>query len=96
MLTTECNLKCKYCFGEALEDFEEDFEVEDIDYSLPKTVSYNFQVLERFCSKDPECIITFYGGEPMLRLNDVKKVMDLVRANLFMVQTNGLFQITYF
>lgn len=91
MLTTECNLKCKYCFGEALEDFEEDFKVEDIDYLLPKTVSYDYQVLERFCNKNPECILTFYGGEPLVRLNDVMKVMDLVKAKLFMIQTNGLF-----
>jgi len=91
MLTTECNLECKYCFGEALEDFEEVFEVGDIDYSLPKTVSYNYKVLKRFCSKDPECIITFYGGEPLLRLNDLMTVMDRVDAKLFMIQTNGLF-----
>jgi putative peptide-modifying radical SAM enzyme len=91
MLTTECNLKCKYCFEEALEDFEHDFEIEDIDYSLPKTVNFDYQILKRFCSRDPECVLTFYGGEPLLRLSDIKKVMDLIDAKLFMVQTNGLF-----
>jgi sulfatase maturation enzyme AslB (radical SAM superfamily) len=91
MLTTECNLKCKYCFGEALEDFEEDFEVEDIDYSLPKTMNYDYQILKRFCDKDSDCNLTFYGGEPLLRLNDIKKVMDLVKAKLFMIQTNGIY-----
>ena len=25
VLTTECNLQCRYCFGESLEDFDEDF-----------------------------------------------------------------------
>ncbi len=36
MLTTECNLKCKYCSGESLNDFDEVFDVGNIDYCLPK------------------------------------------------------------
>lgn len=91
MLTTECNLQCKYCFGEVLEDFEEDFDVGDIDYYLPKSVSFDYYELKNFCSKDPNCVLTFYGGEPLLRITDIKRVMDLVEAKFFMVQTNGLF-----
>ncbi len=91
ILTTECNLKCKYCFGEVVEDFEEDFGDLDIDYSLPKTTNYEYKLLERFCKKDQDCILTFYGGEPLLRINDIKTVMDLVSIKFFMIQTNGLF-----
>lgn len=91
MLTTECNLKCKYCFGEVVEDFEEDFGELDIDYLLPKNTNYEYTLLERFCAKDQECILTFYGGEPLLRIEDIKTIMDLVNAKRFMIQTNGLF-----
>ncbi len=91
MLTTECNLKCKYCFGEVVEDFEEDFGELDIDYLLPKNTNYEYKLLERFCAKDQDCILTFYGGEPLLRIEDIKTIMDLVNTKFFMIQTNGLF-----
>jgi len=42
MLTTECNLKCKYCFGEVVEDFGE----LDIDYLLPKNTNYEYKLLQ--------------------------------------------------
>ena len=47
MLTTKCNLKCKYCFGESLEDFN----VGDIDYYLPKKVSFNYNILKIFMKR---------------------------------------------
>jgi uncharacterized protein len=34
--------------------------------------------------------LIFYGGEPLLCLDDVKRIMDCVRARRFAVQTNGL------
>ena len=47
ILTTECNLHCRYCFGETIEDFDEDFGEFDVDYSLPKKAIYDTQVLCR-------------------------------------------------
>ncbi|MEM3731628.1 MAG: TIGR04084 family radical SAM/SPASM domain-containing protein [Candidatus Bathyarchaeia archaeon] len=93
MLTTECNLQCRYCFGEALEDFDSDFGFGglDVDYSLPKRISYDVAVLNQFCSQDLNCVLIFYGGEPLLCLDKVKAIMDHVRAKHFIVQTNGLF-----
>jgi len=90
MLTTECDLQCRYCFGEALEDFDEGFGGFDVDYSLPRRLGYDVGLLERFCGLDPDCVLIFYGGEPLLCLDDVRRVMDFVRVRHFVVQTNGL------
>jgi MoaA/NifB/PqqE/SkfB family radical SAM enzyme len=69
VLTTECNLQCKYCYGETLEDFDEGFADFDVDYSLPRKANYDFRLLAKFCSQDPDCVLTFYGGEPLLCAN---------------------------
>lgn len=90
ILTTECNLQCRYCFGEACEDVDEDFSGFEVDYSLPRRISYDFQELSSFCEKDADCVLTFYGGEPLLCVEDISKIMDSVQAKHFMVQTNGL------
>ncbi len=90
ILTTECNLQCRYCFGETMDDFDEDFGDFDLDYSLPKKANYDFAVLNEFCGKDPDCVVTFYGGEPLLNIDALRKIMDTVKPKHFMMQTNGL------
>jgi uncharacterized protein len=90
MLTTQCNLQCRYCFGEAEDDFDADFSGLDVDYSLPKKASYTWQQLAQFCSGDADCVLTFYGGEPLLCTNEIKQIMDTVKPKHFMIQTNGL------
>jgi uncharacterized protein len=91
ILTTDCNLQCRYCFGESLDDFDEDFSDDlEVDYSLPRKISYNLQLLNDFCSKDPECVVTFYGGEPLLCAEEIRQIMDTVKPKQFMIQTNGL------
>ncbi len=88
--TTDCNLQCRYCFGESMDDFDEDFGEFELDYSLPRKADYNVEYLNRFCRKDPDCVVTFYGGEPLLNSGFVRQVMDKVAAKYFMIQTNGL------
>jgi uncharacterized protein len=90
VLTTECNLQCRYCFGEALEDFDEDFADFDVDYALPRKANYDFALLAEFCRRDPACVLTFYGGEPLLCTNEIRQIMDLAKPRHFMIQTNGL------
>lgn len=90
MLTTECNLQCRYCFGEAVDDFDGDFSGLDVDYSLPKKASYNWHQLSEFCSKDADFVLTFYGGEPLICAKEIQQVMDRVKPKHFMIQTNGL------
>jgi len=90
VVTNECNLQCRYCFGEALDDVDDDFVGFDVEYSLPKRINYDLSLLDKFCSCDPDCVLTFYGGEPLLAVDLIRQIMDRVKAKHFMVQTNGL------
>ena len=90
ILTTECNLQCRYCFGETMEDFDEDFGNFNVDYSLPKKANYDLYLLADFCRKDADCVLTFYGGEPLLCIKEIKQIMDVAKPKHFMIQTNGL------
>jgi uncharacterized protein len=91
ILTSDCNLQCKYCFGESLDDFDEDFGDDiDVDYDLPRKLNYDLALLKDFCRKDPECVLTFYGGEPLLGIDKLRQIMDKVEPKHFMIQTNGL------
>jgi len=90
ILTTQCNSECRYCYGEAVEDIDDDFGGVEVDYSLPRRISYDVEALARFCSLDEDCALTFYGGEPLLCLDEMRRIMDNVGAKLFMIQTNGL------
>jgi putative peptide-modifying radical SAM enzyme len=78
-ITRKCNLNCKYCGENPLQK------------SLPEEISYSVDDLKRFFSKIPNAVITFYGGEPLLKLDLVKSIMDNVPAKYFMLQTNGIF-----
>ena len=89
IMTGECNLHCTYCYGEAIKDADSDFDC-DIDYNLPKAINYNIEDLKNFCLQDSECVLTFYGGEPLLCTDQIREVMNKVPARHFMIQTNGL------
>ncbi len=77
-LTARCNLRCKYCGG-------------SIDKSvMPPELTYSLQQLRSFIESDPEPSIAFYGGEPLLRLDLMEKIMDSINAEHYILQTNGL------
>jgi len=77
-LTQVCNLKCKYCGNTP------DPDVDDVE------VSYSLEELKSFLEKDPEPNICFYGGEPLLRMGLMEKIMDSIPAKRFLIQTNGI------
>jgi uncharacterized protein len=90
ILTTECNSQCRYCYGEALDDVDDDFSDVEVDYDLPRKINYDVSLLHEFCRLDPDCVLTFYGGEPLLCLDELRQIMDKTKPTLFMMQTNGL------
>ncbi len=89
ILTTECDLKCRYCYGKAI-DFSWNKTRLRFDYSLPETISYTIQDLASFISKDPDATLILYGGEPTLRPELIKQILQKVKAKRFMIQTHGL------
>lgn len=76
ILTKECNLDCRYCGGGS------DSEPKEIQYSIP--------ALGKFISRDTDPVIEFYGGEPLLRIDTMEKIMDAVKGQ-YVIQTNGLY-----
>ena len=91
ILTSDCNLQCKYCFGESLDDFDEEFGDDiEVDYDLPRNLNYDVALLDNFCRQDPDCVLTFYGGEPLMQMDKLRQIMDKVSPKHYMIQTNGL------
>jgi len=89
-LTTNCNLKCKYCYGKSCDDFGSDFHGINIDYSIPPRLNYPASFLQHFLEKGHRPVLIFYGGEPLLEIEAMKSVMDAVASASFVIQTNGL------
>jgi putative peptide-modifying radical SAM enzyme len=89
-LTTNCNLKCKYCYEKSCEDFGSDFHGLGIDYSIPSSVAYGIEVLRNFMGQDSDPVVIFYGGEPLLQMNRLRETIDAIPNGHFVIQTNGL------
>jgi len=62
--TGQCNLKCRYCGGSFPQNV------------VPWQIKYPINRLKRFVSDDPEPIIAFYGGEPLLNVKFIEDVMN--------------------
>nr|MDO8088167.1 TIGR04084 family radical SAM/SPASM domain-containing protein [Candidatus Sigynarchaeum springense] len=77
--TTDCNLGfCRYCRNnESTPPF-------------PRRIAYDIDTLKRFIAKDPDAMIGFYGGEPLVGMEFVERIMDEIPAKKFVLQTNGI------
>jgi len=78
ILTQICNLNCIYCGNTP------DPSIEPVD------ITYKIKDLKNFLDNDPDAVIAFYGGEPLLRMELMKRIMDEVKARRYILQTNGL------
>ncbi|WP_455368335.1 TIGR04084 family radical SAM/SPASM domain-containing protein [[Eubacterium] cellulosolvens] len=88
-MTTKCNMHCSYCYGKSCEDFGNNLEL-NIDYSLPQKINYEIKYLIDFLKQDPEPTLIFYGGEPILELENMKKIMENITPDRCILQTNGM------
>lgn len=84
-LTEECNLKCKYCY-------EKNKSHGEIPFDYIKNIINNESKNE-----DRYSVITFYGGEPLLKKNLIRNTIEYVKAHkikkkfYYGITTNGIF-----
>jgi putative peptide-modifying radical SAM enzyme len=75
--TPACNLKCNYCGGTM--------------HGMPSEIKYDLNTLKKFISQYKNPTVAFYGGEPLLRADIVKKMIDTLPAKHFVINTNGYY-----
>ncbi len=82
ILTTKCNLKCKYCFYN-----NDTYSINNADLDLPKF----YEFFDNITVKSPIDRLTITGGEPLLRkdlLTFISEISKKVRNILIL--TNGI------
>ena len=91
LLTDDCNLCCRYCRGKSFENHGtcEGPEIK-IDEDLPADLDVDLNEVYEFLSMDPGAVLTFYGGEPLMRPDLVRRIVTEAPVSRFMIQTNGL------
>lgn len=77
VLTERCNKQCTYCGGTRHLE------------GIPLEHQYTVEDLREFIAQDPEPVIGFYGGEPLLAMDFMYEVMDNIPAKAFTLQTNA-------
>ncbi|UDQ96896.1 radical SAM protein [Lentisphaerota bacterium WC36G] len=82
-ITSKCNLRCKFCYNINNLNSESDELTAGEIISLLKSV-------KPFLSKSPS--LTILGGEPLIKLNKLKTVLEYAAKNGFviLISTNGI------
>ena len=87
-MTNKCNLKCEYCYINQ--------NSEELNFDLLKKQINNVEILSKKLddSFNGEYDITYFGGEPLLKFNDILKfdnyICDVLDVKRKFIQTNGI------
>lgn len=89
LLTELCNSQCRYCYQKSFKEFGNNLDkIFKFDFSEPVSSEVSLKKLKDFLAKDKEAVLIFYGGEPLLEIKKIKKIIDGVNVP-FRMQTNG-------
>ena len=89
ILTDNCNLCCTYCRGKAFTVDPPELPDITVDEDLPVDLDIDLSDLYRFLAKDPDAVLTFYGGEPLLAADRVRKIARDAPVSALILHTNG-------
>ena len=93
ILTDNCNLSCSYCRGRVFENPVNESSGSNnlqVDGRLPVDLNFDLDDLFTFLKKDPDPVLTFYGGEPLLRSDLIAQIVREAAGARFILQTNGM------
>ncbi|VVB78378.1 Radical SAM superfamily protein [uncultured archaeon] len=89
LLSETCNSECRYCYKKSLEEFDNGLDKKfKFDFSSPEDSIVDVKKLKKFLEKDKNAVLIFYGGEPLLRIDKIKEIMDAIDVP-FRMQTNA-------
>jgi putative peptide-modifying radical SAM enzyme len=89
LLTDECNLCCTYCRGKIFSVPDQSSEKIEIDDEFPCDLNFPLDSLYKFLSEDKDPVLTFYGGEPLLKSSLIREIMDNAPPCKYIIQTNA-------
>lgn len=90
IVTDDCNLCCSYCRAKMFDEEDEPAgSPGEIDETVTQDFSASLESLYGFLEKDKDAVLTFIGGEPLLKADLVKEILDNAPVKRFMLQTNG-------
>lgn len=88
ILTERCNLRCKYCYEKSMKEFENGLEKKwNYDENVPFDTEVPIEKLKNFLKSEDTLI--FYGGEPLIKIDKIKEIIDNLNCE-FAMQTNGI------
>jgi len=91
-MTELCNSQCKYCYEKSFKEFDNQLDKKfKFDFSEPTSLNIDYKKLKAFLLKDSEPVLIFYGGEPLLEIEKIKKIIDELKDTKvkFRMQTNA-------
>jgi putative peptide-modifying radical SAM enzyme len=92
ILSERCNSQCKYCYEKSLREFDNGLQNRfEFDFSDSSDIDINYDKLKEFLLKDEDPYLIFYGGEPLIKIDEIIKIMDKLEGTKvkFRMQTNG-------
>lgn len=75
-----------------MQEFENGLEKKwEFNFEIPCDIEVDTEKLKKFIMKDEKAVIIFYGGEPLLKIDKIKEIMDAFENThvRFCMQTNG-------
>lgn len=89
ILTENCNSNCRYCYEKSMQEFDNELgEKFEFDFSEPEKFEVKISDLRKFLEKDKDAVLIFYGGEPLLEIELIMKIIGEIKVP-FRMQTNG-------